>query len=141
MYLLCISLVCSERICSGRIYVTEAYLGQHVHPYCVWEGLSPLPIGVIPCAAALESDVVDTGGGSHCDAANCSAVSLAGNGRNWWSHRLTSSFREMWGGVLPFEPFPSVLCLQSADGEQTGLVLYIGSSGKHLNSNVVRKCN
>ena len=40
--------------------MTDACLGQHVHPCCVWEGLSPLPLGGIPCAAALESDVVDT---------------------------------------------------------------------------------
>lgn len=53
-----------------RSYVTEAYRGQHTHPCCAWEGLSPLRLGacVAACVAALESDVVGTGGG-HCDAA------------------------------------------------------------------------
>lgn len=66
---------------SGRICVTDACLGQHVHPCCVWEGLSPLRPGVPPCAAALDSDVVGTGGRNRCDAANC-AVSLAGRSGN-----------------------------------------------------------
>lgn len=59
-----------------------------------------------------------------------------------WQKLVESQAHEQFQGDVgrsaALQSFPSVLCLQSADGEQTGLVLYIRSSGKHLNSNVIR---
>lgn len=76
-----VCLACVALVFSGRVCVTDACLGQHARPCCVWEGLSPLRPSVTPCAAALDSDMVGTGGRNRRDAADC-AVSLAGRSRN-----------------------------------------------------------
>ena len=76
-----VCLACIALVFGGGVGVTGACLSRHARPCCVWEGLSPLRPGVTPWAAALDSDVVGTGGGNRCDAAHC-AVSLAGRSGN-----------------------------------------------------------